>query len=302
MAPQPAAGAARAPPGRLRRQGDAAHHAAQGDRHRGHRGAGADALHRAALAALSPKAAIPLFDHGIAYLPGSRRSPGIGSTPPAPRAGSARCPRWTRARSRSSSTRARQRDQHAAGSPDEHGVDATWTIKLTPSGAGDLGRDRAPHRRSAFELRRNLGEKDARAQWVEQYLPRAGSPRSRSARTSTSRPISRRAPLAYATARTPRASRAARATSWRCRSLDDHDDLAARPAGEAHAACRASAQHRAEPPDPRDPRSAPPWLQPSSSPRAEKRTAASSATPRSRSRPIPKTRAAFSSSARWCST
>jgi hypothetical protein len=57
-----------------------------------------------------------------------------------------------------------------ASSPDEHGVDATWTIKLSPLGAGDLTAEERHSGDSAFELRMNLREEDTRTQWVEQYL------------------------------------------------------------------------------------------------------------------------------------
>src|SRR6185436_19367024 len=57
-----------------------------------------------------------------------------------------------------------------ASSPDEHGVDAEWTITLTPTGAGDLVATERHTGDDAFELRMNLKQPDARAQWVEKYL------------------------------------------------------------------------------------------------------------------------------------
>jgi hypothetical protein len=57
-----------------------------------------------------------------------------------------------------------------ASSPDEHGIDAAWTITLSPSGAGDLKAEERHSGDAAFELRMNLKQADARAQWVEQYL------------------------------------------------------------------------------------------------------------------------------------
>jgi hypothetical protein len=55
-------------------------------------------------------------------------------------------------------------------SPDEHGIDASWTITLSPSGAGDLVAEERHTGDSAFELRTALKQPDARTQWVEQYL------------------------------------------------------------------------------------------------------------------------------------
>ncbi len=57
-----------------------------------------------------------------------------------------------------------------ASSPEEHGIDASWTIALSPSGAGDLVAEERHSGDAAFELRMNLKQADARAQWVEQYL------------------------------------------------------------------------------------------------------------------------------------
>jgi len=57
-----------------------------------------------------------------------------------------------------------------ASAPEDHGVDATWTITLSPSGAGDLKASERHTGDAAFELRMNLKQADARTQWVEQYL------------------------------------------------------------------------------------------------------------------------------------
>src|SRR5262249_17409916 len=57
-----------------------------------------------------------------------------------------------------------------SSSPDEHGMDASWTITLSPSGAGDLTAEPPHPGASAFERRTTLEEPDPRHQWVEQYL------------------------------------------------------------------------------------------------------------------------------------
>src|SRR5262249_6222145 len=57
-----------------------------------------------------------------------------------------------------------------SASPDDHGVDGTWTIRLAPSGAGELDANERHVGDHAFVLRTSLAEKDARPQWVEQNL------------------------------------------------------------------------------------------------------------------------------------
>jgi hypothetical protein len=117
------------------------------------------------------KAAIPLFDHGIAYLPGEKGKPGIWLDATSPESRLGPLP------SMDARTVAFFIDEGPAkvidtppSSPDEHGVDASWTITLSPSGAGDLTAEERHSGDAAFELRMNLKQPDARAQWVEQYL------------------------------------------------------------------------------------------------------------------------------------
>ena len=116
-------------------------------------------------------AAIPLFDHGIAYLPGENGKPGIWLDATSPESRLGPLP------SMDARTVAFFIDEGPAkvvdtpaSSPDEHGVDASWTIKLSPTGAGDLLAEERHSGDSAFELRMNLKQPDARTQWVEQYL------------------------------------------------------------------------------------------------------------------------------------
>jgi hypothetical protein len=119
----------------------------------------------------SEKAAIPVFDHGIAYLPGKKGEPGIWLDATSPESRLGPLP------SMDARTVALFIDEGAAkiidtpaSSPDDHGVDATWTIKLSPTGAGDLVATERHTGDAAFELRMNLKQADARSQWVEQYL------------------------------------------------------------------------------------------------------------------------------------
>ncbi|MFO0756680.1 MAG: transglutaminase-like domain-containing protein [Byssovorax sp.] len=119
----------------------------------------------------SDKAAIPVFDHGIAYLPGDKGKPGIWLDATSPESRLGPLP------SMDSRTVALFVDDGPpkivdtpASAPEDHGVDAAWTITLSPSGAADLKAREQHTGDAAFELRMNLKQADARAQWVEQYL------------------------------------------------------------------------------------------------------------------------------------
>lgn len=120
----------------------------------------------------STKAAVPLFDHGIAFIPG--KGPGgkgqwLDATSPQSRIGPLP----------SMDARARAlfiRDGEAKildtppSAPADHGVETEWTVKLASTGAADIVGKEKHLGDWAFFLRNNLVEPDARAQWVEQYL------------------------------------------------------------------------------------------------------------------------------------
>ncbi|WP_437316016.1 transglutaminase domain-containing protein [Sorangium sp. So ce385] len=119
----------------------------------------------------SEVAAIPVFDHGIAYLPGAGGAPGLWLDATSPQSRLGPLPAMD------ARTLALFVDdgppkivETPASSPADHGVDAEWTIALQPSGAGELAAKERHIGDAAFELRSNLAEADARAQWVEQYL------------------------------------------------------------------------------------------------------------------------------------
>ncbi|WP_437674449.1 transglutaminase domain-containing protein [Sorangium sp. So ce131] len=119
----------------------------------------------------SEVAAIPVFDHGIAYLPGQGGAPGLWLDATSPQSRLGPLPAMD------ARTLALFVDdgppkivETPASSPADHGVDAAWTIALSPSGAGELAAKERHIGDAAFELRSNLAEADARAQWVEQYL------------------------------------------------------------------------------------------------------------------------------------
>jgi transglutaminase-like putative cysteine protease len=119
----------------------------------------------------SDKVAIPMFDHGIAYLPGKNGQPGtwLDATSPESRLGPLP----------SMDARAVALFVHEgpakivdtpSSAPAEHGVDALWTIKLDDNGGGELTAKETHVGDSAFALRMNLKQKDAQKQWLERYL------------------------------------------------------------------------------------------------------------------------------------
>jgi hypothetical protein len=119
----------------------------------------------------SEKAAIPIFDHGIAYLPGKNGAPGtwLDATSPESRLGP--LPSMdARTLALFVNEGPPKIIETPASSPDDHGVDADWTITLSPSGAGELTASERHTGDAAFELRMNLKQADARSQWVEQRL------------------------------------------------------------------------------------------------------------------------------------
>jgi transglutaminase-like putative cysteine protease len=119
----------------------------------------------------STKAAIPLFDHGIAYLPPEGKNPGIWLDATSPQSRLGPVPSMdARARGLFVSQGEAKIVELPSGSPLEYGVDADWTLTLSDTGAGELSAKETHTGDSAFLLRSNLQEKDARAQWVEQYL------------------------------------------------------------------------------------------------------------------------------------
>jgi hypothetical protein len=119
----------------------------------------------------SEKAAIPIFDHGIAYLPGQNGGPGMWLDATSPQSRLGPLPSMdARTVALFVHDGPAKIVETPASSPSDHGIDAEWTIKLSPTGAGDLVASEKHMGDAAFELRTNLGQSDARAQWVEQYL------------------------------------------------------------------------------------------------------------------------------------
>jgi hypothetical protein len=119
-------------------------------------------------------AAIPLFDHGIAFLPGPNGGTYLDATSPQSRLGPLP--------SMDARAVALRLDgppeivELPSSSPDDHGVDATWTLGLKPDGSADLEGEERATGDDAFWMRTYLTEPGPRAQWVEEHLVGAWFP------------------------------------------------------------------------------------------------------------------------------
>jgi hypothetical protein len=118
----------------------------------------------------SEKVAVPMFDHGIAYLPAKDGSPAMWLDATSPQSRLGPLPAMD------ARTLAFFIDEGPAkmvetppSSPNDHGVEADWRITLEPSGSGKLVAVERHVGDAAFETRTYLGEADARKQWVERY-------------------------------------------------------------------------------------------------------------------------------------
>src|SRR5262249_54838297 len=86
---------------------------------------------------LSQKAAIPLCDRGIAYLPGPAGTPGMWLDATSPQSRMGPIPAMdARTFALFASQGAPEMIRTPASSPDDHAIDGTWTIRLDASGAG----------------------------------------------------------------------------------------------------------------------------------------------------------------------
>ena len=114
-------------------------------------------------------AAVPMFDHGIAFLPGAGGGRYLDATSPQSRLGPIPAMDARASALRMDSGPA-EMVQLPASSPDDHGADVTWTITLHPDGSGDLVGEEKHVGDGAFWLRTYLTQADARAQYVENNL------------------------------------------------------------------------------------------------------------------------------------
>jgi transglutaminase-like putative cysteine protease len=118
---------------------------------------------------LAKNAAVPRFDHGIAFLPGPGGGTYLDATSPESRLGP--LPSMdARAFGLKIDARPAEIIQLPPGSPDDHGSDVSWTLALQPDGSGDLTGEERHSGDSAFWLRTYASQPDARAQYVEDNL------------------------------------------------------------------------------------------------------------------------------------
>jgi hypothetical protein len=117
---------------------------------------------------LAKNVAVPLFDHGIAYLPGPGGGMYLDATSPGSRLGPipAMDARAVALRMDGPAEIVRL----PASSPEDHGADVNWDAKVNADGSGELEGEELHTGDSAFWLRTNLTEEEARAQYVEDVL------------------------------------------------------------------------------------------------------------------------------------
>jgi hypothetical protein len=117
----------------------------------------------------SKNAAVPLFDHGIAFLPGPNGGQFLDATSPQSRLGP--IPAMdARAYGLRLDTGPADIVQLPASSPSDHRADVTWNVTLAADGSGAIRGEERHSGDGAFWLRTNLAEEGARAQYVEDAL------------------------------------------------------------------------------------------------------------------------------------
>lgn len=115
------------------------------------------------------KASIPMFDHGIAFLPGPGGGQYLDATSPESRLGplpsmDARAPAFRIQGTLPELT------SLPGSSPQDHGSSVRWSLALHPDGSGDLVGEETALGDAAFWLRSALGQPDARADYVRDHL------------------------------------------------------------------------------------------------------------------------------------
>ena len=118
---------------------------------------------------LAKGAAIPMFDHGIAFLPGPGGGQYLDATSPESRLGplpsmDARAPAFRIQGGPAEMTRL------PSTSPADHGSDVSWAITLHADGSADLTGEEKAVGDAAFWLRSSLTQPDARADYVRDHL------------------------------------------------------------------------------------------------------------------------------------
>ena len=118
---------------------------------------------------LSKNAAVPLFDHGIAFLPGPNGGQYLDATSPQSRLGP--IPSMdARAVALRMDTGPAEIVQLPPSSPDDHGADVSWVVTVSADGSGEVTGEERHTGDGAFWLRSNLSQAEARAQYVEDAL------------------------------------------------------------------------------------------------------------------------------------
>ncbi|MDB4943447.1 MAG: Transglutaminase-like enzyme putative cysteine protease [Labilithrix sp.] len=118
---------------------------------------------------LSKNAAVPRFDHGIAYLPGPNGGQYLDATSPMSRLGPVPA-MDARAYGLRMDAGPAEVVQLPASSPDDHGSDVLWTLTVFPDGSGEVTGEEKHSGDAAFWLRSNLTQAEARGQYVEDNL------------------------------------------------------------------------------------------------------------------------------------
>ena len=118
----------------------------------------------------SSKVAMPMFDHGIIYLRNENGEGGryLDATSPQSRLGTP--PAMDSGAMALLVAPGGTIVQTPSAQPKDHGVSASWTLTLASDGSGNLTSKETHVGDLAARLRTHLGEKDARATWVEQNL------------------------------------------------------------------------------------------------------------------------------------
>ena len=118
---------------------------------------------------LAKNVAVPMFDHGIAFLPGPNGGTYLDATSPQSRLGP--LPSMdARAVALRLDTGPAEIVHLPSSSPDDHGAEVKWNITLKADGSGELLGEERHTGDGAFLLRTYLSQPDARVQYVEDNL------------------------------------------------------------------------------------------------------------------------------------
>jgi len=211
-------------------------------------------------------AAVPLFDHGIAFLPGPRGGQYLDATSPQSRVGP--LPSMDALATALRVDSSGETVSLPAGSPADHGIEAVWSIKLLPDGSANLTGDEHAMGDDAFWLRTYLTQPGGRAQWLENQLVGTWFPT-----LEVDRDVSFRGDL----------PRGGASVEWKA-----HSTGLARHEGQELVVALSPAQTLASQFAPLVTRTLPVWLPPHNAPRKELRTLRIEAPPGFEFEPLPR--------------